>query len=350
MRAGSPALVARTARPSRVERALLRGGARWRLVALHVAVWAAVLGGICLIVTADPGPSGRAPTWRGPLAFLWTMAPQVYAARWLMDRRTLRWPLRGLAMVAASSVWLPLSIPASRALGSPAPVVSIVAMSLITVAVFTACRAMWIVWHAEQQLPLAERLQSAAEQRLLGARLAPQVLRESLQVLGAIADRAPQSATPHILDVATMMRHLVEGSRQEWVPLAAERDYLLACTRLLAAEDESQPPPVVLEVEGDCAGMVPSLLCVTLFQVMRRAAPAPLQVRLQGGNSGMAMACSVAAPHASMPPPDLDLGLALVRRRLEQVAPGQFVLRWEHRHGHFTLELISPDPSHLPNS
>ncbi len=338
-----------TAGPSRTERALLAEGSMMRKLLVHVALWLATALLIAAVTRANPVQSPMPHQFvPGLLKLAGLLAPPIYAARWLAGRaRPGTWLKVGLVM-AGCAVWSFAFAPMMRRLGTDAPLVSLFAACLFAVALTLAIRGMLAAWQTDRRLPVAKRLQSAAEQRLLGSKMAPQVLSDNLRTLHEVALRAPERTSSLILDLSVVMRHLVEAPRRDEVAFHEERRYIEACARLCLARDH-EVGTISLEFEGDGDEAVPSLLAATLFHhALRRdrgsAAPLDVRVAMSATEVGIRLSISqrtAGEAAAAIARREAEIGLALLRRRLHHVMPGRHRLEAQVHGDNFRVELAT---------
>jgi hypothetical protein len=298
-----------------------------RRVLLHVLAWVLTTGILTLMVDAAAGHRQTPERLlRIALQVGLMLAPPVYLVAWLVDLRSRPLALRIALGAAFVALWPVLCDPIQRRFGTGAPVYALIVTSGMLVMTVLAIRGAIRGLRAESQLPLAQQLRLAAERRLVGAELAPHTLHDMLLTLHQVAATTPTRAGSFILDLSMMMRHLVEGTRREFVAAGEEWAFVEAYARF-CEERGGVRAQLDLEVEGDEDTRVPALLVVTLLtNAVRLAADEQGHFRVRLSllllESGFRLRVAhVPRPVEGTPDDDSDVGLALMRRRLDELYP-----------------------------
>ena len=297
-----------------------------KTVARHLAVWIVGSSFLMFVVNFD---SGKLPSagrlGRVVLEIFLMLAPSVYGGMWWMDRQRPNLATRLGIFVVGCLAWIALMVPLVRLAGVTAAWAGMAAATLLIASTVLGVRGAWRGRRARSELSVAEQLQVAAEQRLFGAQLAPFVLQELLQTLEFVATRDPAAASGLILDLASMMRHLVEGARSDFVASGEEWRFVDGYRRFAQARLGGDAR-VIMTFEGDGDEPMPSLLVVTLFvhalkNSARHGGSLDLQMALQVSENEFRL--EVSTPRSGAVAPDDQRGMRLMRRRLAHLHPGR---------------------------
>lgn len=329
----------------RSDRALLKRSSIPRRVLSHLVAWIGTTGILMLMVDAAAG-NHQTPERLVRIAIQvgLVLAPSVYAAAWLVDRPSLSTPAKGLLAAGMVIVWPILCDPIQRRFGTGAPLYALVATTAMLVLAVLAVRGAIRGLRAESALSLAQQLRFAAERRLVGAELAPHTLHEMLDTLHAVAMASPDRTSALILDLALMMRHLVEGTRREFIAAAEEWAFIEAYGRFCEARG-GIGARLALEFEGDDETPLPAMLVVTLLTnavmlATDRQGKFDVRLSLLVRDSGFRLRISH-APNArgSALDEDFGVGMVLMRRRLDQLYPRRHRLTEREQDGRHELDI-----------
>ncbi|WP_374139459.1 MULTISPECIES: histidine kinase [unclassified Sphingomonas] len=139
------------------------------------------------------------------------------------------------------------------------------AINLVAIVLIAfASRSVWRWYCASRDLAAAERLREAAEQRALGAMLAPHTLHNMLNVVYAATLSSPDRAPALVVRLSEMMRYLVEKGQQDFA--AAEDEWRFLEQYRDFAIDRSAAAKIDLRFEGDGDTPVPALMLAGVFE------------------------------------------------------------------------------------
>lgn len=208
----------------------------------------------------------------------------------------------------------------------------------------TGVRKIWRWRVAAKTLAEAKRLQAEAEQRALGALLAPHTLHNMLNVVYAATLSSPERAPSLVLELADLTRYLLEQGQSDLVPARSEWAFIEGYRRF-ALERASGDAVITLSLDGNDDLPVPALMLVSLFE---NAVKHGLDSR-GGLHIRAELACSSDgfrfAIENKLGDPGSEggkMGLELVRRRLEVLYPQthSFSAHEDIKEGTFKTEII----------
>lgn len=178
--------------------------------------------------------------WRPGLR---TAGIAALAGLWLVAQRTIVYPWFGLRASLGESVANLILLPA------------------FGIALWFAAQGL----ADRRRLAQAMALQRQTELRLLDAQLAPHTLFNMLNAVYAVLLTDPPRAAPLFASMAEALRHVVDRTRERWVPL---HDELAFIEHYAALERARQPQRVAIRIasDGDLDVPVPPMLLATLFE------------------------------------------------------------------------------------
>ena len=296
---------------------------RQRLVrhalAWSMACWAFAL---ALLAASQPPIGFPLSITLGHILGLSYLGP-VYSALFLWERA---WPLsqRLVAVAVASTVWVPLL----HAVQRPLQLTGSIWNSAINLAaiLFVAfgCRTVWRLYAASRALAEAERLREVAEQRALGAMLAPHTLHNMLNVVYAATLSSPNRAPALVIRLSEMMRYLVEKGQQDFV--AAEEEWRFLQQYRDFAIDRSAEAKIELKFDGDDDTLVPALMLAGVFEnAIKHGADETGAIYVSAHFASTDTGFSFIVENGICPATrrGTQLGMDLVRQRLALLYPGR---------------------------
>lgn len=192
-----------------------------------------------------------------------------------------------------------------------------------------------------RRLAKALEQRALAEQRLLGAQLAPHLLFNMLNTIYAVLLKDPAQATPLFLAMSEALRHLVGHPRQAAAPLADELELV---EHFAVLERARQPGSVAITVscEGDTGIPFPPLLLATLFENAVKHGRFPdgrLEIAVKVTILDEEWLCEVANRCPPASPNGTGFGLSSIKSRLELLYPGRHHWRAAAEDGGFRAEI-----------
>ncbi len=243
--------------------------------------------------------------WFRRYGLLWLQIVAVYgvAIAWLMVQRTLIYPIFGLQAELGENLGNFIILPAFGI-------------------------ATWMGVHSlrlRRQLAEARQLEELSQLRLLEAQLAPHWLFNQFNTVYATMLEEPEKAPPLLLAMTQLMRHLVEQTRRDHVPVQRELDFMQNMA-LLERARHLDKADIQIEALGDLDAPVPPMLFATLFENAIKHGQLEeggYQVRVQLHSEEQHISCEISnrfTPGVTNKS-SLGVGLENVRRRLAMLYP-----------------------------
>jgi hypothetical protein len=298
----------------RVESRLFRHALAWA-----TASWAFAL---ALLVLSQP-PIGLPLSITLGHIFALSYTGPVYSILFLWGLTWRRvWRLATIAF--ALLAWVLIVHAAQRPLNLTGTIWnSAINMAAILFVAF-AGRAVWHWYAASRALAAAEQLRTAAEQRALGAMLAPHTLHNMLNVVYAATLSSPDQAPALVIRLSEMMRYLVEKGQQDFVPVEEEWKFLEGYRDF--ALDRAASATIDLQFEGDEDTPVPALLLAGVFEnaIKHGAGEAgELHVSAHFASTKTGFRFVVENRIGVALQPGTGMGMDLVQQRLALLYPGR---------------------------
>ena len=326
---------------------------RTHVVLLHAGYWALYLALLVLMLGLlrlqfRAGPSIAAILFASPIGFV-AIAPNVmafygaYAVVFptLLERRRMG-PSVG-AVFTLSILATALAIAFLRlALGPDQPVfrsgfeIAGLAASLATVCAIHATIALVIrgftAWYDDLRLKEELRARSREmEAALIGAKLDPHFLFNTLNNVDALIGKDPKTASEYLQRLSEILRYVLYRSRDRRVPLAEEIAYV---ERYVELERLRSPNPGFIDwrVAGNTDGLavapmtfIPSIENAIKHTPDRRIGGA-VSIRFDIEENRVSFSCRNVTSSDSAASDSGGIGNELIRRRLALLYPGRHVL------------------------
>lgn len=311
---------------------LVRHTVTWSLVC-----WAFVF---ALLMAAQPPMGLVASITLGHILGLSYLGP-VYSALYIWG---LAWPLaqRLVAIVGALVFWVLIVHTVQQPLQLTGTIGNSAINLVAIVVVAFSGRSVWRWYSASRDLAAAERLREAAEQRALGAMLAPHTLHNMLNVVYAATLSAPDRAPALVIRLSEMMRYLVEKGQQDFV--TAEEEWRFLEQYRDFALDRSTAAKIDLTFEGDEDTPVPALLLVGVFENalkhgVDQSGAIHVSAHFSSTDNGFCFVVENKLGVAMLA--GTRIGIDLVRQRLELLYPGrhQYIATTDHDKKLFRTEI-----------
>ena len=277
------------------------------------------------------------------ICFLFLYAGPIYSVFYILDRPWRLW-LRVIVVSTALAVWvLPLhylhaSVAMTASIGNSAT--NLVGVVLCA----TLVRKIWRWRAAAKTVREAKRLQAEAEQRALGALLAPHTLHNMLNVVYAATLSSPERAPSLVLELADLTRYLLEHGQSDLVPARSEWAFIEGYRRF-ALERASQDAVIALSFDGNDDAPVPALMLVSLFENAVKHgldSRGGLHIRAELSCSNHGFRFGIENRLGDTGSEGTRMGLELIRRRLEALYPQShsFSASEDTDNGTFKTEII----------
>ena len=128
--------------------------------------------------------------------------------------------------------------------------------------------ASWLAMRSflyRRRLARLTELQSQTELHLLAAQLAPHTLFNMLNTIYAVLLTDPQRAIPLFVSMSEALRHVVDRTRHQWIPLHSEIEFIEHYAVLERARSPERVG-IAIDSHGDLDVPVPPMLLATLFE------------------------------------------------------------------------------------
>jgi hypothetical protein len=188
--------------------------------------------------------------------------------------------------------------------------------------------ALWLAARSvlyRRRLARALELQTQTELRLLQAQLAPHTLFNMLNTVYSVLLTDHRKAIPLFLSMSEVLRHVVDRTREPWIPL---HDELAFIEHHAALERARHPERVTITVRamGDLDVPVPPMLLATLFENALKHGRFPdgtleVDVSVDSGETEIRFEVSNRFPFAGRPMDGMGVGLSSVKNRLTLLYP-----------------------------
>lgn len=188
-----------------------------------------------------------------------------------------------------------------------------------------------------RRLDRALALQAQTELRLLGAQLAPHTLFNMLNAVYSVLLADRDKAVPLFLAMSDALRHVVDRTREPWIALHDEIDFI---ENYAVLERARNPERVTIAIrgEGDLSVPVPPMLLATLFENAVTHGRFPdgalaIEVEVRVTDADMTFDVTNRYPDAPGRPGGTGVGLSNVRNRLRLLYPGRSAFSAEGAEG-----------------